>query len=185
MNELEAYASANLSDEINEIQNSFRKNIITELSIYEKALIYKYSDDGFKETNEELRSSGGKILSEFAKYLRNTLDKLGNFEGLVYRKVYLTITEYKRYEDYFKNSKALKEYSFISTTKSRLIAMEFEGTTSYVPNCLFRIQTKTGKDIELITKFAEKEVLIQPNTKFRILDIRDEGDYKLITMEEV
>jgi hypothetical protein len=185
MNELESYALAHLGSELNEIQSSFRNKLLPELSIYEKAFIYKYSDDGYKEINKELRNSKGRKLSDFTKYLSEALNKLPNFTGLVYRKVYLTKSELQQYNDSLKNSKVLKEYSFVSTTKSRLIAMEFEGTTTYVPNCLFRIQGRTGKDIERITKFAEKEVLFRPNTRFKVLEITKEVDYWLITMEEV
>jgi hypothetical protein len=184
MDALETYAKANLSDEISIIENTNRKNEYPQLTTYEKAVIYKYSDDGYKKVNEYLRKSKGKTFNDFANHLNNALTKLPNFEGLVYRKVYLTNDEITRYKINLKNNKPLREYPFISATKSRLIAMNFEGTTEYEPNCLFRIQTKTGKEIDKIAKFDEKEVLIKPNTTFSVLEIKKELNYTLITLEE-
>jgi|SRR6185312_340271 len=185
MNEIETYAKTNLAAEILVIESTHRKNEYPKLTTYHKAIIYKYSDDGFKDINEELRKSKGKTFSHFAKHLNNVLKQLPDFDGLVYRKVYLTKQELTKYRNALKNNKPLKEFPFISTTKSRLTAMNFAGTTTYTPNCLFRIQTKTGKEIDKIAKFDEKEVLLLPNTTFRVLEIRKEIDYTLITMEEI
>lgn len=185
MNEIETYAKTNLTTEVMVIENTYRKNEYPQLTTYDKAVIYKYSDNGFKDVNEELRKSKGKTFSEFARHLHNALKKLPDYDGLVYRKVHLTGEELTKYKNSLKNNKQFKEFPFTSTTKSRLIAMAFEGTTAYIPNCLFRIQTKTGKEIEKIAKFEEKEVLIQPNTTFRVLEVRKETDYTLITMEEI
>lgn len=99
---------------------------------------------------------------------------------MVYRKVYLTANELKRYQNAFKNDTQIKEYAFISTSKSRLNAMHFPG------NCLFRIHSKTGKEIEKIAKFdIEKEILFRPNINFKVLEIGKEDNYTLITMEEI
>lgn len=184
MDSVETYAKSNLTNEINIIENTNRKNEHPNLTTYEKAVIYKYSDDGYKKINEDLRISKGKTFNDFATHLNNALKKIPNFEGLVYRKVYLTDDEIDRYKIKLKNKKPLKEYSFISTTKSRLIAMNFEGKTDYEPNCLFRIQTRTGKEIDKIAKFDEKEVLNKPNTNFNVLEIKKELNYFLITLEE-
>lgn len=185
MSEIETFAKINLTTEILAIESTNRKNEFLQLTKYEKAVIYKYSDDGFKDINEELRKSKGKTFSDFAKHLMNALQRLPAYDGLVYRKVYLAKKEFTKYRNALKNNKPIKEYPFTSTTKSRLIAMNFTDTTTYKPNCLFRIQTKTGKEIDKIAKFDEKEVLILPNTTFRVLEIRKEIDYTLITMEEI
>lgn len=185
MTEIETYAKANLAAEILVIEGTNMQNEYPQLTTYDKAVIYKYSDDGFKDINEELRISKGKTFSDFAKHLNNALKKLPDYDGLVYRKVHLTKQELTKYRNALKNNKPLKEFPFTSTTKSRLIAMNFAGTTTYTPNCLFRIQTKTGKEIDKIAKFDEKEVLLLPNTKFRVLEVREEIDYTLITMEEI
>jgi hypothetical protein len=185
MSEIETYAKTNLAAEILIIDGTDRKNEYPQLTAYEKAVIYKYSDDGFKDINEELRKSKGKNFSDFARHLNIALKQLPGYDGLVYRKVHLTKQELTRYRNALKNNNPLKEFPFTSTTKSRLIAMNFAGTTTYTPNCLFRIQTKTGKEIDKIAKFDEKEVLLLPNTIYSVLEVRKEIDYTLITMEEI
>ncbi len=185
MIELEEYSKNNLKFEISEIQITIRNSELTQLTVYEKAIIYKYSSDGFEVINELLRKSKGRKCDEFGTYLKLSLSKLPNFEGLVYRGAHLSKVELNRYIDSFKHNSLVTEYSFISTSKSRLIAMSFKG------NVLFRMFSRTGKDIERITKFGifgypnEKEVLFSPNRKFRILDITNELTYSMITMEEI
>jgi hypothetical protein len=185
MDTLEKYAKAYLTTEISEIENTNRTTEYPQLSTYEKAVIYKYSDDGFANVNEGLRKSNGKSFDEFAKHLDSALANLPDYDGLVYRKVYLTSGELNRYKKALADKKNIREYPFTSTTKSRLIAMTFEGTARYKPNCLFRMLSKTGKEIEKIAKFDEKEVLIRPNTSFKVLEIKKELRYTLITMEEI
>ncbi len=180
----EKYSKDNLSQEISEIKNSNRNIENFELSVYEKALIYKYSNDGYEIVNENLRKSKGKKLDEFGKLLNKTLAKLPNFDGVVYRGANMTTQELQRYKEAVTKNKILKEYSFVSTSKSRLIAMAFKGNT------LFRIYSRTGKEVEKIAKFGlhgtsnEKEVLFRPNRNFIILEVAKELDYTLITMEE-
>jgi hypothetical protein len=58
----EEYAKEYLTREIQEIENSNRLNVLTDLTVYEKAIIYKYSEDGYLDLNERLRVSEGKIF---------------------------------------------------------------------------------------------------------------------------
>ncbi len=109
---------------------------------------------------------------------------MDDFEGLVYRSANLDKDELEIYLNAYKNNSPITEFSFISTSKSRLIAMQYNG------NVLFRILSKTGKEIELISKFGsgsqnEREVLFAPNSDFNVLDVTNESSYTLITMEEV
>lgn len=112
------------------------------------------------------------------------MTKLPDFEGLVYRGVNLTRKELLKYIVANRVNEVLIEPTFISTSKSRLIAMEFGNT-------LFRIFSRTGKDIEKIAKFGtysppnEKEVLFKPNRRFRVLEVLDQGASILISMEEM
>lgn len=43
----EEYANNYLENELKIIENSERKIVLPELTIFEKAIIYKYSDDGY------------------------------------------------------------------------------------------------------------------------------------------
>ena len=185
MKKAEKYSKRYLTDEIKEIERSERNNETSILTVYEKAVVYKYSNDGFDSLNEDLRKTNGKNNSEFGKLLNSTLSKLNNYIGLVYRGANLTKSEIYKYIDANKVDKIFIEPTFISTSKSRLIAMEYRGNT------LFRISSRTGKDIEKIAKFGihnpqnEQEVLFKPNSCFKVLEIRNESSYTLVTMEEI
>lgn len=185
MKKSEQYARRQLEREVSEIRKSPRIEEHLELTLYEKAFIYKYSEDGYESVNEALRKSCGKENTEFGDLLTKCLDKLPNYEGLVYRSANLSKVEREKYIVAFSSNKTLIEQTFVSTSKSRLIAMAFNGNT------LFRMFSKTGKAIEKIAKFGvhnppnEKEVLFRPNRPFRILEIEEDGQRTIITMEEV
>jgi len=123
--------------------------------------------------------------TEFGKLLVKSLAKIPDYEGLVFRSVNLTKPELEKYKHALDSNTLITEPTFVSTTKSRLIAMAFNGNT------LFRIFSKTGKAIEKIAKFGihnppnEKEILFRPNRIFRVLEITEELSKTVITMEEV
>jgi len=77
--------------------------------------------------------------------LNSALDKIANFEGLSIEKVYLTGQNLKRYQNAV-TGKNIKNH-FCFNTKSRLTATNFVAIQT-TPNVLFRLQVKTGKDIE-------------------------------------
>jgi hypothetical protein len=139
---IEKYSKENLAHEMLEIKNTDRNKNCPELTLCEKSIIYKYTNDGFEEINELLRNSKGKKNDTFGKFLNFSLKKLPNFDGLVYRAAQLTKSEIDRYIVAFDNNTVIQEYSFISTSKSRLTAMSYRG------NVVFRISSRTGKDIE-------------------------------------
>lgn len=108
-----------------------------------------------------------------------------NFEEIVYRGVNLSKIELENYKIHFEENRSIIENCFVSTTKSRLIA------TSFLGNVLFRILSRTGKEIEKISKFGikgfpnEREVLFSYKKQFRILGIENDAAVTLITMEEI
>lgn len=185
MNRAEKYAKTHLSKELAEIQRSERNEQTPGLTIYEKAVIYKYSNDGYEALNENLRRNKGRNENKFGKILASTLSKLPNFDGLVYRSATLTKAERRTYEEALAKNTVLTEHTFISTSKSRLMAMAFGG------NVLFRIYSRTGKDVEKITKFGkysfsnEQEVLFNVNRRFNVLEVARQESYTLISMEEI
>lgn len=180
---VEEYAKKYLSLEIKDIERS-PINDYGELSIYEKALIYKYSNDGYDDLNEQLRISKGGT-SDYSKLLNTSLNKLPNFEGLVHRCVDLTPVELQVYIDAEKQNKIVIEYPFISTSKSEFTAYAFGR------NVKFTIYSKTGKEIEKFAKFGlhnppnEKEVLFKSGRSFNVLEVTKDRGYTLIIMEEV
>ena len=184
MSVIEKYVNTNLVSELRIVQANSAHSAIP-LTVFEKTLIYKYSDEGFRDTNKELRMSKGTNFDEFGLLLYNTISKLPNYKGIVYRKVYLTDIELELYLDAFNNQTVIKEYPFISTSKFITVGILWNGTTRFTPNCLFVIYSKTGKDIELMSKYpGEKEVVLKPNTEFNVLNLDKEDSFIKITMEE-
>lgn len=162
-----------------------RKRLSSRLDIYEETIIYKYSVDGYEDLNELLRRTSGNRNSQFGRFLRASLQKLPNYIGLVYRAANLNKAELNRYQKHLRTGELLNEYSFVSSSRSRVIAMAFGA------NCLFRIWSKSGKSIEEYAKFGianaqnELEVLFLNNCRFKVVDISNESEYTLITMFEV
>ncbi len=184
MEETEKYVKENLSEILRVILTTFRKSEANNLSNSEKALIYKYSDDEYEFVNNYLRTNKGKF-NDFGKLLYQSLDKLPDYKKICFRAVKLNSNDIEKYKEALEFSSIITEYSFLSCSSSRLIAMQFNH------NVLFRILSKNGKDIQKITKFGiesgqnEKEILFKANTKFYVLDIAEENNKTLITLEEV
>jgi hypothetical protein len=157
----------------------------SDLSMEERTLIYKYSEDGYESANRSLRKSLGQTHTQFGKFLETTLRKLPDYKGLVFRSANLSHTELDRYIQAFNKSTILVEHSFISASASYDIAAMFGG------NCKFEMISKTGKAIELYAKYGlesgqnEYEVLFRPNRKFGVLEITKMSGHTLIIMEEM
>lgn len=110
-NAIRKYATQKLNREIAIIRNSTRSIELQKLNIYEKAIVFKYSEDGYETLNETLRDSRGKTNTEFGKLLIKVLDKLSDFEELVYRSANLTTKEFQRYSRALITKNNIREYS--------------------------------------------------------------------------
>lgn len=180
---LEKYVKDNLDLELKEITNSKRAIYLNELNEFEKALIYHYTDNGYEVLNETLRNGGG--ISEFGQHLNSALDKLADYKLLCYRTINCTKKQLKKYYDALSTNSTINEASFLSCSKSKMLSLYFSGSP------LFIIKSKRGKEIEKIAKFGfdsgqnEKEVLFMSNSKFRVLDIKEEKNMITITLEEI
>ncbi|MES2701694.1 MAG: ADP-ribosyltransferase [Bacteroidota bacterium] len=180
------YVEKYLTSELRAIVGSDRAHEFPELSNYEKAVIYKYTNDGYESLNDRLRKSKGSDVPLFGKHLEKALRKLTNYEGVVFRGVHLSETNINQYRKALSTGHLLTEYPFLSTSTSFSIANNVPGL-----NCIFVIASKTGKAIEKIAKFGihnppnEREVLFMPNTQVRVLSISGEGGYTTINIEEV
>lgn len=181
--DLNTYVKNNLARELEEINNSNRKSYYDELDEFEKAIIYYYTEDGYESLNETLRN-GGKI-TELGKHLNYSLSKLPNYKLLCYRTIKCSKTKLKKYYDAFTNDLTVIENSFLSCSKSKSLSLYFSESP------LFIIKSKRGKEIEKIAKFGidsgqnEKEVLFKSNSKFKVLDIKEENKKIVITLEEI
>lgn len=185
MDKAKKYCEKHLTAELAIVSQEPRLSAHEELSLYDKAIIYKYSEDGYESLNESLRGSKGKRKGEYCELLEQALNKLPNYQGLVYRGAKLTKKEIKVYQDGLTNGNAITEHAFISTSRSQLIA------GAWIKNCLFTIYSKSGKQIENIAYFGidsaqnEKEILFRPNTEFKVLEVTKLDIFTLITMEEL
>ena len=183
-NKLHKYVNEYLAHELKQVRSSPIASIDSILSIEERVLIYKYSEDGYESVNSTLLKSKGKINTDYGKLLEKTLLKLPDYKGIVYRNVILSATQLAIYENALAKNLILVEHCFISTSKSPLIANMFGGKYRFTIIC------KNGKEIERFSKYGvnsgqnEKEVLFTPNCKFEVLEIIKNKDYTLILMEE-
>jgi hypothetical protein len=183
---IKKYVESRYPDTLKEIHhNKFAKEI-TELTDYEKAIIYKYTDEGYV-VNENLRQNKGDKISKFATHLNTVLSKLPSLvpeETVVYRGVSNDKFILNTYQNAFKNNTILIEHGFISASKSRKTAYQFG-------QILLIIFSKKGKSIENISKFGlnspfnEQEVLFQSGSQFIVLDIEEENSNTIIILEEL
>jgi ADP-ribosyltransferase exoenzyme len=163
---IEEYAGKYLSSELQSVKNIVEPR----LNDYEKAVIYKYSENGYEEINEQLRSNQGQLLPEFAQFLNDSLAKLPNYEGVVYRGEDLSKTQAAIYIRAYEKDEIITKNQFFSSSLSKEIAYMF-GKTS------IKIYSKTGKMIEHIANFGiddsqnEREVLFRCNTDFEVVEI--------------
>jgi ADP-ribosyltransferase exoenzyme len=182
----EKYAKKHLSREIQLIESSTeRLNALPELTVYEKAIIFKYSEDGYFDLNEKLRLSEGKDISDFGIHLDECLSKMRDYQDVVYRGITLTDSELERYRLSFNDNEPLREYFFVSSSKSRLKAYEWCNKRNKV---LFEIFSFKGKVVEFASKYpAEKEILFRYNSDFWIEDFifDEERNLYLITKTEI
>jgi len=183
--EIEDYVTAELATELKEIENSGRGTCSLPLSKYERAIIYKYSSDGYESLNEILRN--GNQMPSFGKFLNDCLIKLPNYEGICYRSIKTTKSSLDKYYKALEANTFIVEKGFLSCSRSKLLALYFSNSP------LFIIKSKYGKDIEKIAKFGvygipgqnEKEVLFRNDSKFKVLDISEEKDRITILLEEI
>lgn len=183
--EIERYVKDQLIPELRIIQNSNRGKYDLPLSSYERAIIYKYTDDGYESLNESLREEKG--LTNFGQYVNFSLSILPDYEGLCYRSIKCSKKSLHIYYDALNSGSTIIEKTFLSCSRSKALALYFSDSP------LFIIKSKKGKNIEKIAKFGiddisgqnEKEILFRCNSKFKVLDIKEKNKKITIILEEV
>lgn len=114
------------------------------------------------------------------------LEKIPDYQDVVFRGESLTQTQKQRYIDAYEHSNPIQIPTFFSTSKSQLIANQFSKRDT-----LLTIFSKTGKEIERFAKFGihsgqnEKEVLFVPNCSFEVLEVSISSSNTLITLEQI
>jgi hypothetical protein len=133
---LAKYVHEYLESELRSVSTGPVSLVESDLSIEERTLIYKYSEDGYEGANWSLRKSLGQTHTQFGKFLETTLRKLPDYKGLVYRSANLSPAELDRYMQAFEKNTRLVEHFFISTSTSYDTANMFGG------NCKFEMIVK-------------------------------------------
>lgn len=173
----EEYATTYLPDEIRlvEQRNSSESDKLTS---YEQAIIYKYSNDGDEAVNEFLRLKPDRPATEFIDLLTQSLTKLPDHTGLVFRGVNLTPGELTNYLQAADTEEIIVKPFFISASISKAIAYQFG-------RVVFRLFSKRGKYVDGMTRFNEKEVICVHHTAFNVLSTEQIGERFEITMIEL
>ncbi len=179
---LEEYVKQHLSSALTTIVQSDRVHALPNLTIYEKAIIFAYTDARSQQhqiLNEKLWASQGNDVSEFGRYLEASLEKLEPYRDMVFRGVPEYNCDIERYLKAYENKTIITEYHFISASKVQGIAQGFG-------RILFRIYGKNANIIEEISKFTkEQEVIFKRNTSFRVVKVTNNGYNTIITLKEI
>lgn len=165
-----------------------RFTALPSLSATDKALIYHYSEDGYESLNEGLHANNGQNSSLFGRGLADALTRLPAYVGEVTSGVYLSASQLNHYQACAQNGTPVSWPAFLSTSCKPSISMFYLRTKE--KNCLFVIQSLTGRLIEEAAKYGvdgqnEYEVLFKPNTKFEVLQVVTETDYTRIVLDEL
>lgn len=157
-----------------------------------------YGDTSYKRTNDYLRNESEyrsaskedaytqrlvKYQENYVKLMNQALDKLPNYESVVYRGGDFAPNILNQYITAFTKGSILTEKAFMSTSKHAGTALG--GNTQFV------IQSKTGKQVEKIMEHSsqggasEGEVLFKPGTRFRVTGVKQQSGRTFISMEQV
>ena len=174
---LAEYANEYLEKEIRIVERF--NDVYSFLTVHEKAIIYKYTEDGYESLNEQLRISNGLNISEFGVHLKNALENIPSEYNLAYRGVNLSKAQLNSYWNAFQTDEIIEEHSFISASLNENLAWAFGKVR-------FTILSRNWKNISLIAKHLdEKEVVLCYSKKFKVLSYDSENGYYEITLEEI
>lgn len=102
------------------------------------------------------------------------LNSMPDFNGTVYRGANLP----QSIIDQYKPGEMIQEKGFVSTSQTKKAA--YNGNTRFI------IASKTGTDISKISAYEkEKEVVMKPNTAFKVLKKKARGGITTIYLEEI
>jgi hypothetical protein len=190
--ELLSYINRINPDALRAVQAGPRAAALPELTAADKALIYHYSEDGYEALNDYLHANSGANDSVLGQGLVAALKKLPPYEGEVQSGIWLRASELQFYRGCARTATPVRWPAFLSATLKPGIAMQF--LRSARKNCLFVIQSRTGRLIEAVAKTGlygqapgqnEREVLFAPQTEFDVLAVVDETDYTRIVLDEL
>lgn len=181
--ELKNYVHEHLAESFKIIQKTGRQQVLPHINDFQKAIIYKYTDDGYEDINDQLRQQ--KPITKLGKFLIDSLLPLDEYKGLCYRSIKCSKLHLEKYAKAFVEDSIITESSFLSCSKTKNLAFLFSASPMFI------INSKKGRDIELIAKYGhfsnqnEKEIVFLPNTQFKVLDIQEltDGSIEIILDE--
>lgn len=150
------------------------------LSRPEIDLVHSYTNDLFQNLNDDIRAGKKGVTDFVTNKLNQTLDKLPNTKGDVFRGI--SVNDPSGFANSLKNAGSFKFDSFTSTTTSKSKAKEF---TTKNKSVIFEIKSKTGKNVaKLSSQKDEDEVLFKAGTRFKYRGHRTENGITYITLGE-
>lgn len=187
--ELLAYVSQHLPAELHLMQTSSYATACPMLSPAEKAIIYHYTDDGYEDLNTALHRAGA-AMPPFGQALQATLAKLPVHRGAVYSGAQLDADQLADFALALAHADGpmlvyLDWPAFLSASQSPQAAQQFRSGPG--KNCLFLIDSKTGRSIEAVSRYgiSEREVLFLPSTRFRVTSVLSATGYAEVVLAEL
>jgi SPP1 gp7 family putative phage head morphogenesis protein len=149
----------------------------------EEKMVAAYTKQMYKPLNLNLLlKKEDELTLLLEKNLNTALNGFENYEGKVFRGMNFNSEQSELFLNKVKD-KTFEFTNFVSTTLDEKIARDFSG------KILLEIESKTGKNISIIGKKAEKEILFKSKTKFKYVShkkIIDGGEeYYHIKMKEL
>lgn len=166
------------------------------VTLEESAAIFLYTTEWpsgeksfYSYFNEAARKNKRSLLKPYGQYLRlleSGLNKLPPIQAVVYRGFKHDATnDYKNKQQFVWRSVSSCSRNVRVLIVNGFLGPEDQGT-------LFIISAKNAKDIHLFSKFPEEnEVMIMPNTKFRVTreakkeNVEGLGTFSVIYLEEI
>ena len=180
-------SSLNQTDEGKKIMKS-----VNGYTLFNYSVINDYmKDPSIKESSENIDNIKNSI-SNIKKFINDA----PKFSGEVYRGLQYPTNDSKskaKWDDFIKSvegSKEIKFGSFLSTSQSKMVAVNFATKQHFGTNmksCLVTIKTKSGVAIESISQVqSEHEILIDSNKTYKIIKFekQDERNH-FLSLEEI
>lgn len=170
MNDARTYVENYLGRLLLDFQRKGLGQSVTELNVWEKVLIYKYSLDGYESLNGALRQGKPHPME---RLLNEALSKLPDFKGGVMRGARLSGKTKEFYQQERELGLPFVEPAFMSSSTSFSVANMFSRSDT-----IFYIDSEHGKGIEQLAFFGagnptnEKEVLFKSQSLFLVDSIK-------------
>lgn len=153
---------------------------------------YMKNPDLFNNSEKYIPGALENSVSNIKKFISDA----PKFEGKVYRGLQYRTNDpesKQRWETFVKNvesSKEMKFGSFISTSESKMVGVNFATTQHYGSNmksCLITIKTKSGGSIEKLSQVeSEYEVLLDNNKTYKIIKFEKQNEKNhFLELEEI